>query len=306
MKGLGRAALADDASHAPLLLLRLLFAGEQRHYRESPPPLLHPSLLRQRIPRDATSTCPSTESRSNVSSRSPPPRCHVAPLASFHAVTFFTILLAQQMLATFQHSISVVPLWTLVKLIFIWLGLSLPLVVFGSYRALARPLFEPPVTTSAIPREIPPQPWYLRTLPMVLVGGIVPFGVMFIEFFFFLSSLWMGKGYYLFGFLSIVFLIVVIATAEIAIVIVYSILCSENYHWWWISFAAPASTGVYAFLFSLYYLRNVIQLDSLVMMTELAGYLLIFCVALSVLLGSVGFITSFVFVTKMFGGVKVA
>ena len=141
---------------------------------------------------------------------------------------------------------------------------------------------------------------------MVLVGGIVPFGVMFIEFFFFLSSLWMGKGYYLFGFLSIVFLIVVIATAEIAIVIVYSILCSENYHWWWISFAAPASTGVYAFLFSLYYLRNVIQLDSLVMMTELAGYLLIFCVALSVLLGSVGFITSFVFVTKMFGGVKVA
>ena len=58
--------------------------------------------------------------------------------------------------------------------------------------------------------------------------------------------------------------------------------------------------------FSLYYLRNVIQLDSLVMMTELAGYLLIFCVALSVLLGSVGFITSFVFVTKMFGGVKVA
>ena len=210
------------------------------------------------------------------------------------------------MLATFQHSISVVPLWTLVKLIFIWLGLSLPLVVFGSYRALARPLFEPPVTTSAIPREIPPQPWYLRTLPMVLVGGIVPFGVMFIEFFFFLSSLWMGKGYYLFGFLSIVFLIVVIATAEIAIVIVYSILCSENYHWWWISFAAPASTGVYAFLFSLYYLRNVIQLDSLVMMTVLAGYLLIFCVALSVLLGSVGFITSFVFVTKMFGGVKVA
>ena len=50
----------------------------------------------------------------------------------------------------------------------------------------------------------------------------------------------------------------------------------------------------------------MIQLDSLVMMTELAGYLLIFCVALSVLLGSVGFITSFVFVTKMFGGVKVA
>ena len=38
--------------------------------------------------------------------------------------------------------------------------------------------------------------------------------------------------YYLFGFLALVFIILVITCAEMTIVLCYFQLCSENYHWW--------------------------------------------------------------------------
>ena len=38
--------------------------------------------------------------------------------------------------------------------------------------------------------------------------------------------------YYLFGFLFLVFIILIITCAEITIVLCYFQLCSEDYHWW--------------------------------------------------------------------------
>ena len=66
----------------------------------------------------------------------------------------------------------------------------------------------------------------------VLVGGILPFGAVFIELFFILTSMWLHQFYYLFGFLCLVFVILVITCAEITIVLCYFQLCSEDYHWW--------------------------------------------------------------------------
>jgi transmembrane 9 superfamily protein 2/4 len=66
----------------------------------------------------------------------------------------------------------------------------------------------------------------------VLVGGILPFGAVFIELFFILTSMWLHQFYYLFGFLCLVFVILIITCAEITIVLCYFQLCSEDYHWW--------------------------------------------------------------------------
>ena len=38
--------------------------------------------------------------------------------------------------------------------------------------------------------------------------------------------------YYLFGFLFVVFIILIITCAEITIVLCYFQLCSEDYNWW--------------------------------------------------------------------------
>jgi Endomembrane protein 70 len=66
----------------------------------------------------------------------------------------------------------------------------------------------------------------------VLIGGILPFGAVFIELFFILTSMWLHQFYYLFGFLCLVFIILIITCAEITIVLCYFQLCSEDYHWW--------------------------------------------------------------------------
>ena len=54
-----------------------------------------------------------------------------------------------------------------------------------------------------------------------LVGGVLPFGAVFIELFFILTSMWLHQFYYLFGFLALVFVILIITCAEISIVLCY-------------------------------------------------------------------------------------
>ena len=217
----------------------------------------------------------------------------------------FGIYSVQNAVSAYYHSTTAVSFFSILKLVGIWLGLSLPLVFIGAYRGIKKAPYEPPVATSAIPREIPPQPWYVRRLPLILVGGLVPFGVVFVELYFFLSSMWMGYGYYLFGFLFIVMLILIINTSEISIVLTYSLLCTENYNWWWMSVIAPASSGIYAFAFSLYYLVVAFNLDNMLIIVESVGYLLILSVVFSLFTGCVGFLSSFLFVNALFGSVKV-
>lgn len=41
--------------------------------------------------------------------------------------------------------------------------------------------------TNQIPRQVPDQPWYLKTFPCMLLAGILPFGAVFIELYFIFS-----------------------------------------------------------------------------------------------------------------------
>ena len=49
---------------------------------------------------------------------------------------------------------------------------------------------EQPVPTNQIPREIPDQNWLSHPIPSALMGGILPFGCVFIQLFFILNSIW--------------------------------------------------------------------------------------------------------------------
>lgn len=219
--------------------------------------------------------------------------------------TLLGIYSLQNILAAAYHSTTAVPMLSILKIVAIWVGVSLPLVVLGAFRGMKKEPFQPPVATSAIPREIPPQPWYVRSVPVILIGGLVPFGVVFVELYFCLASVWMGFGYSMYGFLGGVLLILLVTTAEIAIILTYSMLCSENYNWWWISFLAPASSGVYTFAFSFYYLVTTFKISNVLVLVETVGYLLLLSTVFSLFTGCVGFIASFTFVKALYGSVKV-
>ena len=77
----------------------------------------------------------------------------------------------------------------------------------------------------------------------MVVGGILPFGAVFIELYFIMSSVWLQRFYYVFGFLALVLLILLITCAEMAIVLCYFQLCNENYLWQWRAFFNTGSAG---------------------------------------------------------------
>lgn len=52
--------------------------------------------------------------------------------------------------------------------------------------------------------------------------------------------------YYVYGFMLLVFLILIVVTSCVTIVGTYFLLNAENYHWQWTAFASAASTALCA------------------------------------------------------------
>jgi transmembrane 9 superfamily member 2/4 len=157
-----------------------------------------------------------------------------------------------------------------------------------------------------IPRQVPTQVWYMRPYVSIFIGGILPFGTVFIELYFIMSSIWLHKYYFVFGFLFVVFFILLLTSAEITIVLVYFQLCSADYRWWWRSFLSPATSSIYFFAYSIFYFSS--KMSSVTNVTLIGvyfGYTAILCSFLFLLTGSVGFLGTFWFVRTIYGSIKV-
>merc|ERR1711959_461192 len=87
-----------------------------------------------------------------------------------------------------KHGANTAPLLSVLSIMGLWFGISLPLVVLGASFGFRGPQFEPPVKVQKIARQIPPQRWYLTKSFLALMPGIIPFGAAFIELRFILSS----------------------------------------------------------------------------------------------------------------------
>ncbi|CAL8298234.1 unnamed protein product [Merluccius merluccius] len=204
-----------------------------------------------------------------------------------------------------EGSSAAMPFGTLVAILALWFCISVPLTFIGAYFGFKRTGIEHPVRTNQIPRQIPEQSFYTKPLPGIIMGGILPFGCIFIQLFFILNSIWSHQMYYMFGFLFLVFIILVITCSEATILLCYFHLCAEDYHWQWRSFLTSGFTAVYFLVYAIHYFLSKLQITGLASTILYFGYTMIMALIFFLFTGTIGFFACFWFVTKIYSVVKV-
>ena len=171
-----------------------------------------------------------------------------------------------------KQSSGAVPFTTMLVIICIWFIISVPLSFAGSWLGFRAPAIQAPVRTNQIPRQIPPVTTYLKRIPSMLLVGILPFGAIFVELYFIMSSIWFSKIYYMFGFLFLCYGLMIITCAAVTVLMVYFLLCAENYNWQWRAFLAAGTTAVYIFANALIYWVSKLSLATLAGSVLYVGY----------------------------------
>ncbi|URD93254.1 transmembrane 9 superfamily member [Musa troglodytarum] len=224
--------------------------------------------------------------------------------ACFFPGIVFVVLTVLNFILWGSKSTGALPISLYFTLLSLWFCISVPLTLIGGFIGTRAEEIQFPIRTNQIPREIPARKY--PSWLLVLGAGTLPFGTLFIELFFILSSIWLGRFYYVFGFLLVVFLLLVIVCAEVSVVLTYMHLCVEDWRWWWKAFYASGSVALYVFLYSINYL--VFDLRSLsgpVSAILYLGYSLIMATAIMLSTGTIGFLMSFYFVHYLFSSVKI-
>ncbi|KAK3155124.1 hypothetical protein QOZ80_2BG0199190 [Eleusine coracana subsp. coracana] len=223
--------------------------------------------------------------------------------ACFFPGIVFIVLTVLNFMLWARNSTGALPISLFFGLLSLWFCISVPLTLLGGFFGTRAEPIEFPVRTNQIPREIPTKKY---SWLFIFGAGTLPFGTLFIELFFILSSIWLGRFYYVFGFLLVVLLLLVVVCAEVSVVLTYMHLCSEDWRWWWKAFFASGTVALYVFLYSINYL--VFDLRSLsgpVSAMLYIGYSFIVSLAIMLATGTVGFLTSFSFVHYLFSSVKI-
>jgi len=205
----------------------------------------------------------------------------------------------------YKDSSAAIPFFTLVALLALWFGVSVPLTFVGAFFGFRKRAIEHPVRTNQIPRQIPDQSVYTQPIPGIIMGGVLPFGCIFIQLFFVLNSIWSSQIYYMYGFLFLVFIILIITCSETTILLCYFHLCAEDYHWWWRSFLTSGFTAFYLAIYCIHYFMTKLEIEGSASTFLYFGYTSIMVFTFFLLTGTIGFFACFWFVRKIYSVVKV-
>ena len=216
----------------------------------------------------------------------------------------FIVFFILNIVAKFQKSTDAVPIQYMILLLFLWLGISTPLVFLGAYLGFKQEPISFPVTSSNIPRPIPDQPWFMNSLFVFVVAGLLPFLSCLFELYFIMSSIWMDRYYYIFGLLFVVFLILLVTCCETTILFTYFQLCGEDYHWWWRSFCTSGSVAFYVLVYSFKYF-NTLHTSSFATYFLYHCYMTLASFAMFLMTGSIGLLATLWFNKVIFSSVKI-
>ena len=146
--------------------------------------------------------------------------------------------------------------------------------------------------------------WYRHPLAQLFMAGFLPFSAIYIELHYIFASIWGHKIYTLFGILFLAFIMLVIVTSFITIALSYFQLAREDHRWWWSSLVNGGATGLFIFAYSFFYFFHRSNMNGLLQLSFYFGYTGIVSYAFFMMLGFVGFMSSFTFVDYIYSAVK--
>nr|CAN77106.1 hypothetical protein VITISV_037096 [Vitis vinifera] len=225
-------------------------------------------------------------------------------------------------IAIFYGSLAAIPFGTMVVVFVIWAFISFPLALLGTVvgrnwsGAPNNPCPRKDHSSSNSREEMVSHTICRQCLHLPRgtaannFGGILNIdeGVLSCEFvckhFPCFKNLDYLEVYYVYGFMLLVFMILMIVTVCVTIVGTYFLLNAENYHWQWTSFFSAASTAFYVYFYSIYYYYMKTKMSGFFQTSFYFGYTLMLCLGLGILCGAVGFLGSNLFVRRIYRNIK--
>mmetsp|Transcript_26490 Transcript_26490/g.82733 ORF Transcript_26490/g.82733 Transcript_26490/m.82733 type:complete len:600 (+) Transcript_26490:2207-4006(+) len=203
-------------------------------------------------------------------------------------------------------SLAALPVTTILVVLAVFVFVVFPPTIVGGIVGRNTTVrFEPPCRTKKQPREIPRDgPWFHNAALQLFMAGLLPFSAIYVELHYIFASIWGHKVYTLFGILSLAFLMLYIVTSFITVALIYFQLAREDYHWWWRSFFCGGMTGLFIYAYSFFYYFNRSSLSGVLQSSFFFGYMGIIAYAFALMLGYIGFSSSFSFVKHIYSIVK--
>jgi len=211
-------------------------------------------------------------------------------------------------IAVIYGSTTALSAGTLFYFVLIWMfAMSLLLVGTLIGRATYVPEAVPCPVRKTFVRPIPStNEFYMKPWFVSMVGGVLPFGSIFIEMYFIFTSFWNYKFYYVYGFMLLVFIILSVVSICVTIVSTYFLLNAEDHRWKWTAVFSGASTGLYVFLYAIFYFYTKTLMTGFFQTVFYFGYMFLFSAGISFLTGAVGYVGTSWFVSSIYGQIKAA
>ncbi|THF99233.1 hypothetical protein TEA_013113 [Camellia sinensis var. sinensis] len=223
----------------------------------------------------------------------------------FSGPLFLTFFFLNTVAVTYRAT-AALPLGTILVLFSIWVLVASPLHLLGGIAAKnSVSEFQAPCHTTKCPREIHPQRWYNGILPQMAVAGVLPLIVIDFELGYLLASVWSGHPIYpIYAILSIDFIFLVVVTAFVNVALTYFQLAAEDHEWWWRSFLRGGSAGLLIYGYCLHYSYAESSMSGFLQTSFFLGYMACICFGIFLMLGTISFRASLLFVRQIYGSIK--
>ena len=110
--------------------------------------------------------------------------------------------------------------------------------------------------------------------------------------------------YTLYGILFLAFALLTIVTSFIVIALTYFQLAAEDHRWWWRSLLSGGSVGLFIYAYCFFYYFNHSGMTGFLQTAFYFGYMANVALGFFLVMGSVGFYSSWIFVRYLYGSIK--